>query len=241
MANLVHSLNRAGARLRQVHVTLEGGGLRTEAGALHFLKGEIEMESSAGGPSGLAKKMASAVLSGESVFKPTYRGHGEVFLEPSFGHFILLRVENEEMIADKGIYYCSDVGLEVGAVRNSDLAARLAGGEGWFQTRIAGRGLCVLHSPVPPAELKHYRLNNETLRVDGNFAVLRKGLIDFTVEKSSRSLFGSISSGEGLLQTFRGTGEVWLAPTQSVYAWLQARAEQQLAQALALLKSGANR
>ena len=28
--------------------------------------------------------------------------------------------------------------------------------------------------------------------------------------------------GEGLLQTFRGTGSVWLAPTQDIYQKLQA-------------------
>jgi uncharacterized protein (AIM24 family) len=43
------------------------------------------------------------------------------------------------------------------------------------------------------------------------------------VEKSTRSLLGTLTSGEGLLQTFRGTGSVWLAPTQHIYQRLQAR------------------
>ena len=58
--------------------------------------------------------------------------------------------------------------------------------------------------------------------MDGNFALMRTGQIDFSVEKSTRSLLGTLTSGEGLLQTFRGTGSVWLAPTQAVYQQLQA-------------------
>jgi len=57
--------------------------------------------------------------------------------------------------------------------------------------------------------------------VDGNFALMRTGRIDFSVEKSTRSLLGTITSGEGLLQTFRGTGSVWLAPTQDIYQRLR--------------------
>ena len=36
-------------------------------------------------------------------------------------------------------------------------------------------------------------------------------------EKSSKSWLSTSVSGEGILQTFSGTGKVWLAPTQGVY------------------------
>jgi uncharacterized protein (AIM24 family) len=68
-------------------------------------------------------------------------------------------------------------------------------------------------------------LNNERLQVNGNFAILRRGSIHFTVEKSTKSLLGFMTSGEGWLQTFSSTGQVWLAPTQylnhphSVHKW----------------------
>jgi len=58
--------------------------------------------------------------------------------------------------------------------------------------------------------------------VDGNFALLRRGDIQFSVEMSSKEIINTMASGEGLLQTFRrGTGEVWLAPTQAVYNTLK--------------------
>ena len=60
-------------------------------------------------------------------------------------------------------------------------------------------------------------LENDTLKVDGNFAVLRSSTLDFTVERSAKTLMGSAVSGEGLVNVYRGTGQVWLAPTIKVY------------------------
>jgi uncharacterized protein (AIM24 family) len=63
-------------------------------------------------------------------------------------------------------------------------------------------------------------LNNDTLKVDGSFAILRSASLEFSAEKSAKSFYGTLKSGEGILQTFRGTGTVWLAPTESFYAGL---------------------
>jgi uncharacterized protein (AIM24 family) len=82
--------------------------------------------------------------------------------------------------------------------------------------------------PVPASEVVRYTLNNEKLSVDGTIALLRKGNIEYRVEKSNKSLLGSAISGEGLLQTFTGTGEVWLAPTQSFYTRLRSESLQNL-------------
>ncbi|MFB5268290.1 AIM24 family protein [Paenibacillus enshidis] len=39
--------------------------------------------------------------------------------------------------------------------------------------------------------------------------------LDFTVEKSGKTRLGSAMSGEGLVNVYRGTGMVWLAPQTS--------------------------
>ena len=39
----------------------------------------------------------------------------------------------------------------------------------------------------------------------------------FKAEKSSKSWLSSTVAGEGVLQTFSGTGSVWIAPTKGVY------------------------
>ena len=38
-----------------------------------------------------------------------------------------------------------------------------------------------------------------------------------SVEPVSQSLVGSAMTGEGLVNVFRGTGEVWIAPTIKAY------------------------
>lgn len=36
--------------------------------------------------------------------------------------------------------------------------------------------------------------------------------MQFTVEKSTKSLLGSLASGEGLVNVYRGSGKIWLSP-----------------------------
>ena len=98
------------------------------------------------------------------------------------------------------------------------ISCTLFGGEGFFQTQASGTGIVVLVSPVPVAELVVYELAaGEKLSVDGNFAFVRTASVSFHAEMSSKSIFGTVVSGELLLQTFTGPGMVWLAPTQGVY------------------------
>ena len=104
------------------------------------------------------------------------------------------------------------------AVAQRNVSSALFGGEGLFQTQVKGSGLIILTSPVPMEELVCYELGKgEKLFVDGSFAFMRTHTVTFRAEKSAKSLFRSLTSGEGLLQTFEGPGSVWIAPTQEVY------------------------
>jgi len=222
-AATVYFANEAGIRLKQVRMVLRDGEAIAESGALHFMLGQIQMQSKVGGVAGLGKAMMNKFVTKEAAVMPRYRGTGQIYLEPSFSHFLIHRLVGEEVIADKGMFYCGQGSLEVGSALQKNVSSALFGGEGMFQTRISGTGICVLESPVPADEVMRIDLKNETLQVDGNFALMRTGKIEFSVEKSTRSLLGTITSGEGLLQTFRGTGSVWLAPTQGIYQQLQSR------------------
>jgi len=208
-------LQSAGMRLKQVQITLNKGRIRNEPGALYFMKGNLEMKSSTGG--GIMRGLTRKVLSGESFFVNEIHGSGEVFLEPTFGHFLLVDIDDDEVIVDKSMFYAGSGTLDISAAAQRNLSAAAMGGEGLFQTRIKGSGVAVLFSPVPMSELQIVDLDGDTLSVDGNFALLRTGNIDFSVQKSSKSWLATSVSGEGLLQTFKGTGQVWLAPTQGVY------------------------
>lgn len=217
----VYYANKTGLQLKQVKISLQGSEAITEAGALHFLHGQIEVENKTGGMGGLGKAMINKFITNEAAFMPRYRGTGEIYLEPSFSHFLIYQLNNEEIIADKGMFSCCEGSIDVGVAMQKNVSAALFGGEGFFQTKVKGKGICIFELPVPTDEVRCVELRNETLKVDGNFALMRTGNIDFTVEKSTKGVLGTLTSGEGLLQTFRGTGKVWLAPTKAVYQQLR--------------------
>lgn len=208
---------QSGMKLRQVRVTLRGGSIKTEAGALYFSKGHISCDTQIGGISGALGKMFKSTLNSESTFKPVYSGEGEMYLEPTFNHFIMLEIDNDSVIVDKGFFYCCSAGMKVEPVMQGNLSSAVLGQEGLFQTKVEGTGILVLEIPVPQEEILKYEITNDRLQVDGNFAILRTNGIKFSVQKSSKSLIGSFMNGEGLLQTFEGNGQVWLAPTACVY------------------------
>ena len=216
-AESVFFIQSAGMRLKLVRITLKQGHVRSEPGTLYYMHGRLEMKSSTGG--GLMKAMKRKVTSGESFLVNEIHGSGTIYLEPTFGHFILHELHNEAIIIDKSLFYAGSGDLDITSKMNSVTGA-VAGGEGLFQTRIEGTGVVVMFSPVPLAEIHKIDLDNETLSVDGNFAMLRTDGISFTVRKSSRSWIATSVSGEGLLQTFTGSGTVWVAPTERIYKQL---------------------
>ena len=65
---------------------------------------------------------------------------------------------------------------------------------------------------IPKEELVEITLQDDVLKVDGNMAIAWSGSLNFTVERSGKSLVGSAASGEGLVNVYRGTGRVLLAP-----------------------------
>jgi uncharacterized protein (AIM24 family) len=159
------------------------------------------------------------VVTGETAVKPRYAGVGQIFLEPTFGQMVVAKLDNEEMVIADGMFYAVESTVAVQTTSMASLSTGLFGGQGFFQTSLQGTGWVVLALPVPEHEILRYTLTgpHDELKVDGAFGLLRRGNVTFSVEKSTKTWVGSAVSGEGLLQTFRGTGEVWVAPTMAVY------------------------
>ncbi len=200
--------------LKMVRVVLNQEHVRAEAGALHYMKGWIEITSQAPSAGGFLKSM----MTGESVFKPIYSGTGEVFFGPPFfGEYMVMELTGEEWILERGAYVCSDYSVEVGAFANR-AATALLGGQGWVQTSVKGQGTVVVqaHGAIQRIDLQ----GNEKLVVDGPFAVARSASLSYSVQKATKSLFGSLTSGEGLLNVFEGTGTVYLSPVPNIYQHL---------------------
>ncbi|HYW20469.1 MAG TPA: AIM24 family protein [Nodularia sp. (in: cyanobacteria)] len=190
--------------LRLVKVTLQNETVRTESGAMYYIRGNITMQTKAPSAGGFLKSLAT----GENIFRPTYTGTGELYLEPSLSGFHILEIDGNEWILDSGAYWASDGTLDVGMERNK-LVSGLIGGEGLFQTKVKGRGTVVMVTQGP---VQVVNLQNDRLVVDGNFAIARTATLNYRVEKATKSILGSMTSGEFLVNTFEGTGTVLLAP-----------------------------
>ena len=214
-------IRQSGIKLKQIRIILDDSSVKLEPNSLSYMKGNIEIKNKSGGLLGFGKKIISSKLTGETAFKPTYSGTGEVFLEPSFGHFALIELEDDEIIVSNNMFYACEEGIDVNATIQKNVSSVLLGNEGLCQTRIEGNGIVALKVPVPQNEIFKCILINDTLKVDGNFAILRTGNIEFSVEKSSKSIVGTVLSGEGMVNVYRGTGEVWLIPTKNVYKELK--------------------
>ena len=96
----------------------------------------------------------------------------------------------------------------------SNFSSAVAGNEGLFNLGLVGKGIVCLESACPKEELIEVELQNDVLKVDGNLAIAWSGTLDFTVERSGKSLIGSVASGEGLVNVYRGTGKVLIAPVR---------------------------
>lgn len=196
-----------------VEVELNNDSIRTESGMLHYYRGNIEMKTPMPSIGGFFKSK----LSGENVFRPVYSGTGTVVLEPSFNEFFAFPLDGEPYIIDRGAYVASDDEVEV-TVKVNKITAALFSGEGLIQTMVKGKGIVVLKAQGP---IEVIDLVNDKLVVDGNFAVARSAGLNFSVQTSTRSLFGTIASSELLVQVLQGTGRVYLAPIPNYPALLQ--------------------
>ena len=116
------------------------------------------------------------------------------------------------MVLDDGMFLACESRVNQSIVARSNISSAVFGGEGLFNLKLEGAGIAALESCVPKSELIEITLTNDVLKVDGNFAVAWSGTLEFTVEKSSKTLIGSGISGEGLVNVYRGTGKVLLAP-----------------------------
>jgi uncharacterized protein (AIM24 family) len=161
-------------------------------------------------------KAVKGSVTGESAIKPEYTGDGTLVLEPTYKHILLLDVAdwNGSVVLDDGLFLACESSLKHKAVMRSNFSSAVAGGEGLFNLGIQGNGILCLESPCPREELVEVILNNDVLKVDGNYAIAWSGSLDFTVERSGKSLIGSAASGEGLVNVYRGTGKVLLAPVR---------------------------
>lgn len=200
---------------RQVVCDLSKANITLQAGAMQWTAGNVNATTGIKSAGDLLGKALKGKVTGESAIKPEYTGDGTLVLEPTYKHILLIDIKDwhGSIVLDDGLFLACDSNLKQKAVMRSNLSSAALGGEGLFNLGIQGNnGILCLESNVPREELIEITLENDVLKVDGNMAIAWSGSLDFTVERSGKSLIGSAASGEGLVNVYRGTGKVLLAP-----------------------------
>ena len=198
---------------RQVLVTLQNTGCIVQAGAMQWMLGNVNMSSGVTMGNILGKAL-SASVTGETIAKPEYQGQGFLMLEPTYKHILMVDVAQwGQIVLDDGLFLAADNTLQQKTVSRKNLSSAVLGGEGLFNLSLSGQGIAVLESPVPQQELIMFNLQDDEVKIDGNMAIAWSGSLDFTVEKSSKSLIDSAVAKEGFVNVYRGTGSILMAPT----------------------------
>lgn len=213
-AQTAYFCNAMNVRKRQVICDTSKANVTVQAGAMQWMVGSVHATTGLKGVGDLFGKAVRGKVTGESAIKPEYTGEGILVLEPTYKHLLLLDLEdwNGSIVLDDGLFLACDSRLKHKAVMRSHLSSAVAGNEGLFNLGIVGNGVVCLESPCPKEELVEISLQDDVLKIDGNMAIAWSGSLDFTVERSGKTLIGSAASGEGLVNVYRGTGKVLLAP-----------------------------
>ena len=216
-ALLAYYCNEMNVRKRQVICDLKEANITLQAGAMQWMVGNVNATTGVKGVGDLFGKALRGSVTGESAIKPEYTGDGTLVLEPTYKHILLVDLDdwNSSIVLDDGLFLACDASLKHKAVPRSNLSSAIAGNEGLFNLGIVGHGILCLESPCPKEELVEIELKNDVLKVDGNMAIAWSGSLEFTVERSGKTLIGSAASGEGLVNVYRGTGRILLAPVHN--------------------------
>lgn len=209
-------MSQMGVRRRQVIIQVDNDHPATvQAGSMQWIAGKVESTTGLKGAGDLLGKLVKGAVTKESAIKPEYVGNGLVVLEPTYKYIILQDVSEwgpYGMCVEDGMFLACDSNVQQKIVARTTLSSAVLGNEGLFNLALRGHGVVALESNIPYDELIEIELNNDVLKIDGENAVAWSADLDFTVERSSKTLIGSAVNKEGLVNVYRGTGKVLMSP-----------------------------
>ncbi len=189
-------------RKRQLVCEMSNSQVTIQAGSMQWMLGNVNATTGIKGVGDLFGKAIRGKVTGESAIKPEYTGSGMLVLEPTYKHLILMDAADwgGSVVLDDGLFLACDSSLKHKAVMRSNFSSAVAGSEGLFNLSLNGKGVFCIEA-------------DDVVKIDGNYAIAWSSSLNFTVERSGKSLIGSAASGEGLVNVYRGTGKVLMMPT----------------------------
>lgn len=217
-AQTKYFMAQMGVRRKQLACDLSeaSDGVKLQAGAMQWMLGDVKQTSGVKGVGDLIGKVVRGKVTGETAVKPEYSGIGMVVCEPTYKHLILMDLGDwgGSAVLDDGLFLACEGSMMLATAVRSSVSSAIAGGEGLFNLCLKGSGYFCLESDCPKEELITIDMRDDTLKIDGNYALAWSSTLKFTVERSGATLVGSAASGEGLVNVYRGTGRVLLQPVR---------------------------
>ena len=223
-AQTEYFMSQMNVRRRQIVIELDKEhSAIIQAGAMQWMGGDIQATTGVKGIGDLFGKALKGAVTKETAIKPEYVGNGYRVLEPTYKYILLKDISewgSSGMTIEDGMFLACDSHVQNKIVARKNVSSAVLGGEGFFNLSLHGTGTVALESNVPEEELIEIILEDDELKIDGNLAVCWSSDLDFTVERTTKTLVGSAVSGEGLVNVYRGTGRVLMspvAPTSSLF------------------------
>ena len=182
--------------------------IRAEAGAMVYMDPTIDVEGKAKG--GIASGLGR-MITGESFFVQELiakRGAGKVMLAPSnIGNLAEIMLDGKTVWSlQKGAYLCSETTVATN-VKTQSLAKGLFSGEGLFIIQASGTGKLIVNSF---GAIHKIDLDNEEIIIDNGHLVAWDSNLTYEIKKASAGFISSLTSGEGLVTRFKGTGTIYI-------------------------------
>lgn len=158
----------------------------------------------------LVKAVGRSMASGESVFiteAVSSADDGKLAIAPSMpGQVIALELGNNQYRLNDGAFLAMDGSAHYTLERQSIGRALFGGQGGFFVMTTQGEGILLANAF---GSIKKIQLNNDELTIDNAHVVAWSTTLDYNIHLEN-GWVQSLGTGEGVVNTFRGTGEVYI-------------------------------
>lgn len=168
------------------------------------------LNSNSSGIGGLLKAVGRAMVSGESVFVTKAVSNsdgGKLAIAPAVpGEVIALECGPKQYRLNDGAFLALDGNCSY-TMESQGLGKSLFGGQGGlFVMTTNGNGTLLVESF---GSLRKLELNNEQITIDNSHVVAWSTSLDYHIH-TENGFLQSIGTGEGIVNTFSGTGEIYV-------------------------------
>jgi uncharacterized protein (TIGR00266 family) len=195
-------------------ITMQGGeGCRISSGSMVYHSDGVTLQAHLNGKgSGLGKlvgAMARSAVSGESVFITEVFCNapwGEVAIAPSIpGSILALQVGAKQYCLNDYTFLAMENSVSYSMKRQNIGKALFSHSGGLFVMHTQGNGQMLINSFGTVKEITLENARN--FAVDNGHVVAWESSLDYEIKFQS-GFFGSIGTGEGLVNVFNGTGKL---------------------------------